>query len=184
MSAPPSASPDGRTRKLLASPLFYGVFAVVMMTLDLYTGRYLQFPVLYVISVVLAGWFCEGKTAYLLAIGLPFSRFLVREYVEPPYPLIFAVINYAIRGTVLSILAYLVERSARQTAELRQRVEGLVTMCAWSRTIEFEGKWLSFEDYLKRRFGLDTTHGISPEEARKALDGIRTADGAAPDTFK
>jgi CHASE3 domain sensor protein len=46
-------------------------------------------------------------------------------------------------------------------------LRSLVKMCAWSRTIEYEGQWLSFEQYLERRFNLDITHGISPTEAEK-----------------
>lgn len=49
------------------------------------------------------------------------------------------------------------------------RIQGLVTVCAWSRTVEYEGAWVSFEEYLRRRFHLDTSHGISPAEAEKAL---------------
>jgi CHASE3 domain sensor protein len=48
-----------------------------------------------------------------------------------------------------------------------RRMESLVTVCAWSHTIEYEGSWMSFEKYLKVRFGLETTHGISPAQAEK-----------------
>lgn len=50
------------------------------------------------------------------------------------------------------------------------RYEEVVRMCAWSRTIEYEGEWLSFEQYLQKRFGMLTSHGISPEAARKVRD--------------
>lgn len=43
----------------------------------------------------------------------------------------------------------------------------LVKICAWSQTIEYQGEWISFDRYLARRFGIDTTHGISPDEAEK-----------------
>lgn len=48
-----------------------------------------------------------------------------------------------------------------------QRAQALITVCAWSKTIEHEGEWLSFEDYMQKRFGLNISHGISPEEAVK-----------------
>lgn len=38
----------------------------------------------------------------------------------------------------------------------------LVTLCAWSNTVKHEGEWMTFARYLDRRFGLVTTHGISP----------------------
>lgn len=50
-----------------------------------------------------------------------------------------------------------------------ERTRRLVIMCAWTRTIQYEGEWLTFEDYLKRRFGLETTHGIRPDQANQIL---------------
>lgn len=44
-----------------------------------------------------------------------------------------------------------------------------VTLCAWTRTVRYEGEWISVEAYLERRFGLLTSHGISPE-AEELLD--------------
>ena len=52
------------------------------------------------------------------------------------------------------------------------QVQTLVTICAWSRTVEYQGEWLSFEEYILRRFNLNTSHGISPAEAEKALGDI------------
>jgi CHASE3 domain sensor protein len=46
-------------------------------------------------------------------------------------------------------------------------LDPLVKICAWSRAIEYKGEWISFEEYLDRRFGLKATHGISPLEAEK-----------------
>ena len=70
---------------------------------------------------------------------------------------------------MLVLIAFLVCRTARQSKELEQQVNSLVTMCAWSRTVEYQGEWISFEDYLKRRFNISTTHSISPAEAEKVL---------------
>lgn len=40
-----------------------------------------------------------------------------------------------------------------------------VTLCAWTRMVRYEGEWISVEAYLERRFGVLTSHGISPEAA-------------------
>lgn len=53
-----------------------------------------------------------------------------------------------------------------------QRARALVTVCAWSKTIEHRGEWLSFEDYLEKRFGFNISHGISPEEAAKFTENL------------
>lgn len=60
------------------------------------------------------------------------------------------------------------------------RLENFVNICAWSRTIEYKGEWISFEKYLERRFGINTSHGISPEEAERVfseLKGRESTDG-------
>lgn len=46
----------------------------------------------------------------------------------------------------------------------------IVTLCAWSNTVRYQGEWLSFGQYLTRRFGLMATHGISPA-AMAQLEG-------------
>jgi CHASE3 domain sensor protein len=52
------------------------------------------------------------------------------------------------------------------------RLESLVTICAWSRTVEYQGEWLSFEEYLLRRFNINTSHGIAPQEMDKLLESL------------
>jgi len=56
-----------------------------------------------------------------------------------------------------------------------RRTERLLRVCAWSKTVEYKGEWISFEQYLAQRFGLDITHGINPAEAEKLLSGQHEA---------
>lgn len=81
---------------------------------------------------------------------------------------------------MLVLLAVVTVRLAHQTRVLRERGSSLMTMLAWSRTIEFQGEWISFEEYLERRFNLETSHGMSPAAARKALAGHRPKDRQRP----
>jgi len=37
----------------------------------------------------------------------------------------------------------------------------IVTVCAWSKTINSGGRWISFESYLREQFGISVSHGIS-----------------------
>ena len=48
-----------------------------------------------------------------------------------------------------------------------EKLQSIVKLCAWSNTIEYQGQWLSIADYLKRRFNLTITHGISDAQAAK-----------------
>jgi CHASE3 domain sensor protein len=44
-----------------------------------------------------------------------------------------------------------------------EHYRNLVTLCAWTRSVEFNGEWISFEEYLRRKFDISATHGISPD---------------------
>lgn len=59
----------------------------------------------------------------------------------------------------------------------------LVTLCAWTRTVRYEGDWISVEAYLERRYGVLTSHGISPAaetlfEAEAGLTPSRAEDAS------
>jgi GAF domain-containing protein len=85
----------------------------------------------------------------------------------------------------IQVYQELEQRVRNRTAELQQaneelrlaldrinRLEKLVRMCAWTKRLELDGEWLGIEAYLKRRFGLDVTHGISEEALAKQLKGL------------
>jgi CHASE3 domain sensor protein len=52
------------------------------------------------------------------------------------------------------------------------KAQSLARVCAWSQRIEHEGQWLSFEEYLSRRFSIDTTHTISPSEVDRLMTAL------------
>lgn len=53
-------------------------------------------------------------------------------------------------------------------ARLR-RFDRLVTICAWSRTIKLDDRWVTFEEYLRDRFNIQVTHGISEREFNRLM---------------
>ena len=149
--------------------------SITILLLDLLTGGFLLFPIFFVVPVSLCAWFYNARMAYSLAVLLPVGRFVIAEFVDQPHALTYMVVNALVRVAVLLFLTFLVARAARQTKQLQERVSGLVTMCAWSRTVEYQGQWISFEEYLKRRFSIDTSHGMSPAD-EKALRAIEPND--------
>lgn len=183
-TAPESAGPpalsggDLRSRRarLVASGGFHVALSVLLLLLDLVTGRFLQFPILFVLPVALAAWHQGPRLAWTLAILLPLGRLAIAAGVDFTGPLPYLAANAVTRMAVLGFIAHLVARNASQTRQLRARVESLAKICAWSRTIEYEGEWLSFEDYLLRRFNIHTSHGISPAEAAKVMARFQAGD--------
>ena len=175
-SARTASEPAGFFKRLVvralprsATHVFLGI---AILLLDLVTGPFLLFPILFVIPVTLSAWYCSARLAYSLAFLLPVGRLFIAAFVDTPSPFLFIMANCLIRIAVLVLLSFLVCRTTRQTRELEQRVNTLVNICAWSRTVEYQGEWISFEEYLLRRFHINTTHGISPAEAKKLLDQL------------
>jgi CHASE3 domain sensor protein len=65
-------------------------------------------------------------------------------------------------ATLTATGAWLVIRRVRE-------IENLITVCAWTRQVRWRGHWISFEEYLAKRFRLHCTHGICEEAAEKLL---------------
>jgi CHASE3 domain sensor protein len=57
-----------------------------------------------------------------------------------------------------------------------EHLRQIVTVCAWTGQVKFEGEWIRLEDYLKRRFGVSVSHGLSKEAAAKMIGEIRQAN--------
>jgi hypothetical protein len=187
----PTPSPVPRWRhlfeiiviRLLSRSWFYLALGLGIFGLDLMCGRFFSFPILYVLPVVAAGSYCSARVAYLLAVLLPIGRLILVMANSADYQMPYQFVNQPIRLGVLVLIAYLVSRSARQTRELQTRVDAWVTICAWSRTVKYEGEWISFEQYLLRRFNLNTSHGICPAEAARLTsqsEAIEKVDQDSP----
>jgi GAF domain-containing protein len=62
-----------------------------------------------------------------------------------------------------------------------RRLESLVVMCAWTRTVQMDGRWVSVEEFLRAKVGVRVSHGVS-DEALARLEEI-AAGGALPGPF-
>lgn len=60
-----------------------------------------------------------------------------------------------------------------------QELETFITVCAWTKRVKHEGRWIPFDEFLEKRFRLKLSHGISDEAAMMELE--RQDPEAAPD---
>jgi CHASE3 domain sensor protein len=72
-----------------------------------------------------------------------------------------------LNGTVLALAAVLAGTVAYFVIRRLHDLEGLIKVCAWTKRVQWHGQWISFEEYLSRRFNLDCTHGMSEEAAEQ-----------------
>ncbi|HEY1718656.1 MAG TPA: CHASE3 domain-containing protein [Verrucomicrobiae bacterium] len=54
-----------------------------------------------------------------------------------------------------------------------EKLQQIVTVCAWTGQVKHEGEWIRMDEYLHRRFGFSVTHGMSQEAASKMVREIQ-----------
>jgi CHASE3 domain sensor protein len=75
---------------------------------------------------------------------------------------------FEILGLGLVVTACLLAVTIGRLLMRRMReLETMITVCAWTHRVKFNGAWVSFEEYLRNRFNLRFTHGISEEASKK-----------------
>ena len=81
-------------------------------------------------------------------------------------------------GTVVMVLMFIVIILRRL-----EKLQQVVTICAWTGQVKYEGQWIRLDEYLQRRFGLSVSHGLSKEAAEKMIaemKGFNRAGGERP----
>ncbi len=92
------------------------------------------------------------------------SRFLFDQTVSLAFVAVTAISLIAVVAIVLRL------------EHLRQ----IVTICAWTGQIKHEGEWIKLEDFLKNRFGLSVSHGLSKDAAEKLTRKARPSAASPP----
>jgi CHASE3 domain sensor protein len=78
-----------------------------------------------------------------------------------------ATLFEALNRAVLGLAIVLAAAGAWIILRRLNHLEGLIKVCAWTQRVQWEGQWITFEEYLGRRFNIYCTHGISDEAAKQ-----------------
>lgn len=154
---------------------------------DTLTGYEVHFFIFYYIPVGLLAWRASLRSALVMAAVCAIVWFVVDAWLNRHTGVLFEVWNSGIRLAAFLILAITLsrlrqakDRLEHQNHQLREtlaRIEAMTaeeerlrkqvqTVCAWTKRIKDEGKWVSFEQFLSKHYGLQFTHGISDEALR------------------
>ena len=57
-----------------------------------------------------------------------------------------------------------------------ERLQRVVTICAWTGLVKYEGQWIRMDEYLQRRFDLTVSHGLSREASAKIVTDIKESN--------
>jgi len=60
-----------------------------------------------------------------------------------------------------------------------EKLQQVVTICAWTGQVKYDGRWVRLDEYLERRFGLSVSHGLSREAADKMAAEIKESNRSA-----
>jgi len=141
------------------------LFSVGVVWLDIITGPYILFPIMFVIPVYFAAWHLGRWPGIGFAFMLVGSRFVIAMTIESELmPAWAAALNACIRLLVLVGLSLLIDTLARQKRSLADRVqalEGILPICSYCKKIRRpDGTWEQIEVYIRDRSTAEFSHGL------------------------
>jgi hypothetical protein len=152
---------------VLRHPAGWIAWSLLFLILDFIAGPLVQFPITFVIPVVLAAWNSKLRWALGLAVVLGAARLGFYEIWNAESSSLVPLTNAAIRIAVLSVVAVLVSRY--RAAERRvQMLQGLLPICMFCKKIRDENDhWQPLESYIGERSEASFSHGLCPECGRR-----------------
>ena len=160
------------------------------------TGYHFLFFVFFFIPVALCGWYLGRPSVVCMAILSGMSWCFVDILSNHPYP--FEVVRYwnsficfiafAIIGLLLQRLRQSLKEQMqarkdlqqaldelrRTTDEIRGLQDQLQVVCAWTKRINVEGKWIALDEFLTAKLHTKVSYGVSPEAMQEVL-GVEAA---------
>ena len=141
--------------------------AAILLAIDFVSGPLVQFPIAFIIPVVLAAQFSNSRLSYVLAVIQPLVRFAFVFIWDAAPNLTLSIVNAVIRVAVLLTIAFFINRTVRLAQEVK-RLEGLLPICSFCKKIRTEQKeWQHIETYISKHSQADFTHGICHDCAQK-----------------
>ena len=190
-AAPPPIPKPHPVKVALVSLLTLATVSYV----DYVTGYELLFFVFYFIPVALCAWHLGRLATLGMALVSGVAWFCVDLLSAHHYPheafrywnSFICFLAFAIVGIVLERLKRSLdtEQQARRDLErslanleesmreVRKLQGGLQVVCAWTKRINLEGRWVTLDEFLTDKLNVQVSHGISPEafdEIRRQLD--------------
>jgi len=158
---------------------YWFAMALVVLCLDYFSGPFVQFPVFFVLPVVLATWYNGKRWGFFYAFALPLVRLYFNTVWQIPWTMFEGTVNALIRTTVLCTMAYLVDRAAAEAKSLNREVkvlEGFLPICVSCKKIrDDKEEWQPLEKYISEHSQATFTHGVCNDCAKK-LYGVDLPD--------
>jgi hypothetical protein len=174
---------------------------VAVSYVDYLTGYQFLFFVFYFIPVALCGWYLGRTSVLCMAILTGFSWCFVDILSHHLYPsemfrygnsficfLAFGSIGLLLQRLRTSLaeqfrirrqLEEALAEIQRSTSETRKLQGQLQVVCAWTKRINIEGKWIALDEFLTNTLNAKVTYGVSPEAMQEVLNMDHASERAA-----
>jgi len=152
------------------------------------------FFIFFFIPVAMCGWYLGRISVVCMAILSGVSWCVVDILSNHGYP--FEIVRYA--NTVICFLAFAIigllmqrlrtslseqvrirqelektlEELKRSTEDARKLQSQLQVVCAWTKRINIEGRWVALDEFLTNQLNTKITYGVSPEAMQEVLDNV------------
>lgn len=164
---------------------------LVLSYIHYLTGYEFLFFVFYFIPVSLCGWYLGRRAVLTLAILTGVSWCFVDILTHHQYPheffryansficfLAFGSIGVLVQGLRQSLneqtrsrqeLEKALAELNHSTEQIRKLQGGLQVVCAWTKRINVEGKWIGLDEFLTDKLNAKVSYGVSPEAMQEML---------------
>jgi K+-sensing histidine kinase KdpD len=162
------------------------------------TGQNFLFFVFFFIPVALCGWHLGRLSVFCMAVLSGMSWCVLDILSNHGYPselfrgvntlicfLAFATIGLLVQGLRQSLQEQLrvrreleksLEETRRAAEEVRHLQSQMQVVCAWTKRINVEGRWVALDEFLTDQLNAKVTYGVSPEAMRDVLDNAQQAE--------
>ena len=160
-------------------------------------GYHFLFFVFFFIPVSLCGWYLGRVPVVCMAILTGVAWCVVDILSNHQYPIeVFRYANTVICFLAFAIIGLLVQNlrqslheqlevrrelekaldEIRRSTEETRRLQGqLQVVCAWTKRINIEGRWVALDEFLTSKLNTQITYGVSPEAMQEVLHTVEKA---------
>ncbi len=158
------------------------------------TGHNFLFFVFFFIPAALCGWYLGRVSVVCMAIlsGVSWCIVDILSNHEYPHELcryansFICFLAFAIIGLLLQRLRHSLQEQLRVRQELEKTLEELEhsteaarklqsqlqVVCAWTKRINVEGRWVALDEFLTSTLNTKITYGVSPEAMNEVLQTV------------
>lgn len=157
-------------------PVYWIGFSVLILAANISSDPYVDFPMLFIIPVLIASWYNGRWWGLLLAFFMPLVRLTFTFLVwDVPWTAVHSIVNASIRILVLSSFAILTDMLHQKQERIRV-LEGLLPICHTCKRIRNEeNQWQSLDLYLNQHAGTVFLQGVCSDCLRQLSSRVSEA---------